>query len=87
MKTRPTDLPEHVAGIDPQVMEAAKRHAVQLRAMAISDAIDSTARWSGALPSALRTRLLSAFALGAVRAGCRCSAAFRGFRGFRGFSG
>ena len=66
MKTRPADLPERVAGIDPEVMKAAKRHAVQLRAMAISDAIDSTTRWSGALLSALRTRPLSAFALRSI---------------------
>jgi len=67
MTTRPNDLPERIAGIDPEVMEAAKRHAVQLRSMAINDAINSMARSSGALLRALRTRMLSASALGAVR--------------------
>ena len=67
MTTRPADLPERVAGIDPEVMEAAKRHAVQLRALAISDAINNMARWSGALLRALRTRRLSASALSAGR--------------------
>ena len=67
MTTRPADLPERVAGIDPEVMEAAKRHAIQLRSMAISDAITSMARCSGALLRALRTRRLSASALGAGR--------------------
>jgi len=67
MTTRAADLPERVAGIDPEVMEAAKRHAIQLRSMAISDAITSMARWSGALLRALRTRRLSASALSAGR--------------------
>jgi len=74
MNTRPTPLPEPALperdiGIDPEVMAAAKRHAVHLRAMAISDAIDSTARGAAALLHALRARLSSAVVRGPVALG------------------